>query len=146
MNIIPSTNNEYLKRLDQIYKVLKKNDFGYLIEENTFLKKFPFLKNKDNEETRVLDESIPVRVRKTFEELGPAYIKLGQMLSTRPDLVGWEMANELHKLRDNTPADSFDEMKKVIETELGKPLKEIYKDFDKTPIGSASIGQVYKAI
>lgn len=145
MNIIPSTKNEYLKRVDQIYKVLKKNDFGYLIEENTFLKKFPFLKNKKDEEATELDESIPVRVRKTFEELGPSYIKLGQMLSTRPDLVGWDMANELHKLRDDTPADPFDEIKEVIETELGKPIDEIYTDLDKTPIGSASIGQVYKA-
>ena len=146
MNIIPSTKNEYLKRIDQIYKVLKKNDFGYIIEENTFLKKFPFLKHKSKEEEeRDLDESIPIRVRKTFEELGPAYIKLGQMLSTRPDLVGWDMANELHKLRDDTPADPFDEIKKVIETELGKPIDEIYTDLDKTPIGSASIGQVYRA-
>lgn len=146
MNIIPSTKNEYLKRIDQIYKVLKKNDFGYIIEENTFLKKFPFLKHKSKEEEeRDLDESIPIRVRKTFEELGPAYIKLGQMLSTRPDLVGWDMANELHKLRDDTPADPFDEIKKVIETELGKPIDEIYTDLDKKPIGSASIGQVYRA-
>ena len=121
MNIIPSTKNEYLQRINQIYAVLKKNDFGYVIEQNTFLK------------TKVL------------EELGPAYIKLGQMLSTRPDLVGWDMANELEKLRDDTPATPFPEIKKVIEEQLGKPIDEVYKNLDENPVGSASIGQVYKA-
>lgn len=144
MHIIPSTDNEYLKRIDQIYKVLKKNGFGYVIEENTFIKKFPFLKNK-HEDPITSDETIPTRVRKTFEDLGPAYIKLGQMLSTRPDLVGWEMADELHKLRDNTPIDPFDDIKEVIEIELGKPINKIYKNLDTQPLGSASIGQVYKA-
>lgn len=144
MNIIPSTKNEYLQRINQIYAVLKKNDFGYIIEQNTFLKKFPFMRNS-KEEWKEFDESIPVRVRKVLEELGPAYIKLGQMLSTRPDLVGWDMANELEKLRDNTPTTPFPEIKKVIEEQLGKPIEEVYKDIDKNPVGSASIGQVYKA-
>ncbi|MDO5848980.1 MAG: AarF/ABC1/UbiB kinase family protein [Methanobrevibacter sp.] len=147
MNIIPSTKNEYLKRINQIYAVLKKNDFGYVIEKNTFLKKFPFMRNRKAEKAaEFADETLPVRVRKVLEELGPAYIKLGQMLSTRPDLVGWEMANELEKLRDDTPATPFSEIKPVIEEQLGKPINEVYTDFDETPIGSASIGQVYKAI
>ena len=67
------------------------------------------------------------------------------MLSTRPDLVGWDMANELEKLRDDTPATPFPEIKKVIEEQLGKPIDEVYKNLDENPVGSASIGQVYKA-
>lgn len=145
MNIIPGKENQNIKRLNQIYKVLKKNDFGYLIEKNTFIKKFPFMRNKKIENLP-LDDTVPVRIRNVLEELGPTYIKLGQMLSTRPDLVGWDVANELQKLRDNTPADSFSQIKEVIETELGQKIDEVYKDFDTTPIGSASIGQVYKAI
>lgn len=145
MNIIPSTKNEYLKRINQIYAILKKNDFGYVIEQNTFLKRFPFMRNRKLEKTITYDETVPVRVRKVLEELGPAYIKLGQMLSTRPDLVGWDMARELQKLRDDTPATPFDEIKVVIEKELKNPINEVYKDFDETPVGSASIGQVYKA-
>lgn len=145
MNIIPSTKNEYLQRINQIYAVLKKNDFGYVIEQNTFLKKFPFMRNSKAEEGKEFDESLPVRIRKVLEELGPAYIKLGQMLSTRPDLVGWGMANELEKLRDDTPATPFPEIKKVIEEQLGKPIDEVYKNLDENPVGSASIGQVYKA-
>ena len=146
MNVIPSTRNDNIKRINEIYKVLKKNDFGYLIEENTFFKKFPFLRNYQAEkEEACLDESVPLRIRKVLEELGPAYIKLGQMLSTRPDLVGMEIAEELQKLRDNTPTTPFDEMKDVIESELGSPIEEIYSEIDENPIGSASIGQVYKA-
>lgn len=103
MKVIPNAQNDQLKRLNEIYQVLKKNDFGYLIEENTFFKKFPFLRNRKAEKEGLFeDTSIPIRVRKVFEELGPAYIKLGQMLSTRPDLVGVEIADELKSLRDNT--------------------------------------------
>lgn len=149
MKVKTSTRNENIKRLNEIYKVLKKNDFGYLIEENTFFKKFPFLRNykvsKEDEYAEFEDNSIPIRIRKVLEELGPAYIKLGQMLSTRPDLVGIEIAEELQKLRDNTPVTPFNEIKEVIESELDQPMNKIYINIDETPIGSASIGQVYKA-
>lgn len=146
MKVIANSRNDNIKRINEIYNVLKENDFGYLIEENTFFKKFPFLRNKKyQEETAMLDETIPIRMRKVFEQLGPAYIKLGQMLSTRPDLVGIEIAEELQQLRDNTPATPFDEIKAVIEEELDGPIDEIFSNIDETPIGSASIGQVYKA-
>lgn len=147
MKVIPNTNNDNIKRINEIYRVLKKNDFGYLIEENTFFRKFPFLRNYKAEKSGAFpDESIPLRIRLVLEELGPAYIKLGQMLSTRPDLVGMEVAEELQKLRDNTPTTPFSEMKSVIEEELGMPLDEIFTSVDEEPIGSASIGQVYKAV
>lgn len=146
MKVISHPQNENIKRINEIYQVLKKNYLGYLIEENTFFSKFPFIRNRKIEkEEKTADESISVRIRKVFEELGPAYIKLGQMLSTRPDLVGIETAEELQSLRDNTPTTPFNEMKEVIESELGKPLDEIFSKIDETPIGSASIGQVYKA-
>ncbi|WP_407415331.1 ABC1 kinase family protein [Methanobrevibacter sp.] len=146
MKVRNKTKNSDIQRINQIYKVLKKNDFGYLIEENTFFKTFPFLRNrKINDDAELLDGTIPIRVRKVLEELGPAFIKLGQMLSTRPDLVGLEISEELEKLRDETPITDFSEIKEVIESELGLPLDKIYKDIDETPIGSASIGQVHTA-
>jgi ubiquinone biosynthesis protein len=146
MKVIPNAGNENIKRINEIYQVLKKNDFGYLIEENTFFKRFPFLRNRKAKEEGIFpDESIPLRFRRVLEELGPAYIKLGHMLSTRPDLVGVEIAEELQKLRDNTPTTPFDEIKKVIESELQLPIDEVYSEIDEEPIGSASIGQVYKA-
>lgn len=146
MKIISSPQNKNIQRVNEIYHVLKKNDFGFLIEENTVFKKFPFLRNRKEEELEgYTDKSAPIRARKVFEELGPAYIKLGQMLSTRPDLVGIEIAEELQNLRDKTPVTPFEEMKAVIESELGKPIEKIYSKIDEEPIGSASIGQVYKA-
>ena len=81
-----------------------------------------------------------------LEDLGPAYIKLGQMLSTRPDLVGLEISEELQKLRDNTPVVDFEKIKELIEEELGQNIEDIYTDLNETPIGSASIGQVYTAV
>ena len=146
MKVVANSRNDYIKRVNEIYQVLKKNDFGYLIEENTIFKTFPFLKKyRGKKEEDFPDESIPLRIRKVLEELGPAYIKLGQMLSTRPDLVGMDIAEELQKLRDNTPATPFDEIKSVIESELNSPIEEIYCEIEETPLGSASIGQVHKA-
>ena len=145
MKIINKSTNSDIQRINQIYKVLKKNDFGYLIEENTFFKKFPFLRNRKDDEVSV-DDTIPIRIRKVLEDLGPAYIKLGQILSTRPDLVGIEVSEELQKLRDNTPITDCEEIRKVIESELGQNLENIYKNFDEVPIASASIGQVHTAI
>ena len=142
-----SSKKDSIKRVEEIYKVLKKNDFGYLIEENTFFKNFPFLKDTKRGKYKELpDESIPKRIKDVLEELGPTYIKLGQMLSTRPDLIGVEIAKELESLRDNTPTTPFNEIKEVIEKELGKPINEIYKEIDEKPLGSASIGQVHKGI
>ena len=144
MKVTDKSKNSDIQRINQIYKVLKKNDVGFLIERNTFFRKFPFLRNKKFEnDDKLPDETIPIRIRKVFEDLGPAYIKLGQMLSTRPDLVGPEISRELEKLRDNTPITDFDEIKEIIESELGLPIDEVYEDIDEIPIGSASIAQVY---
>ena len=67
MKVISSPQNSNIKRLNEIYKVLKKNDFGYLVEENTFLKKFPFLRNyKYGKTEEAADETIPIRIRKVF--------------------------------------------------------------------------------
>ena len=78
MKILSNTNTESIKRIEEIYKVLKKNDFGYLIEENTFFKKFPFLKDtKRRKYNELPDESIPERIKNVLEELEPTYIKLG---------------------------------------------------------------------
>ena len=85
------------------------------------------------------------RIRLALTELGPTFIKFGQLLSTRPDLIGAELANELEQLQSNAPKDSFEKIKQIIEEEQGRPLEEIYVEFDEEPIASASIGQVHGA-
>lgn len=84
------------------------------------------------------------RIRRAAEELGPTFIKLGQMLSTRPDLVPPDLVRELAKLQDEVPSFEFSEARRILEEELEKPVLEIFSYIDETPIASASIGQVHK--
>ena len=85
------------------------------------------------------------RIRMALEELGPSFIKLGQVLSTRPDLVPVEFVKELSKLQDKVPASPYTDIQKIITAELGAPPGEIFAHFEKTPFASASIGQVHLA-
>ena len=86
-----------------------------------------------------------VRIRLALIELGTTFIKLGQMLSTRADLVGPELANELKQLQSNTPPDAPDVVRAIIEADLGKPPEEVFVDFESAAMASASIGQVHRA-
>jgi len=85
------------------------------------------------------------RVRLALTDLGTTFIKLGQMLSTRPDLVGLELAQELSHLQSNAPADPPETIRRVIEEELGKPPEAIFGGFSAQPLASASIAQVHAA-
>ncbi|NNM76005.1 2-polyprenylphenol 6-hydroxylase [Sphingomonas sp. ID1715] len=81
-----------------------------------------------------------------FQSLGPAAIKFGQALATRPDLVGPEAAADLSRLQDNLPPAPFDEVRKSIELALGKPIEALFQSIDPEPVGAASIAQVHRAI
>ncbi|MBF8268680.1 MAG: ubiquinone biosynthesis protein UbiB [Gammaproteobacteria bacterium] len=85
------------------------------------------------------------RLRLAIEELGPIYVKFGQILSTRRDLLPKDIADELAKLQDNVPAFPGSEARRIIETVYEKPLTDVFLDFDETPLASASIAQVHAA-
>lgn len=85
------------------------------------------------------------RCRLALTELGPTFVKLGQVLSTRPDLVAVAMAKEFEELRTNVQPDTPEQVRATIESELGSPVDEIFAEFNEEPIASASIGQVHTA-
>jgi ubiquinone biosynthesis protein len=86
------------------------------------------------------------RVRLAMEELGPTYIKLGQVLSTRPDLIPVDFIKELSKLQDEVPPFGFEEVRRIITREMGEPPERLFEHFAETPEASASIGQVHRAV
>jgi ubiquinone biosynthesis protein len=100
---------------------------------------------KDDQGVPLASYSREARVRMALTELGPTFIKLGQVLSLRPDLVGSDLAAELQSLQANVPADSFDSVKRVVESELKKPIAEAFDCFDENAMASASIGQAHTA-
>ena len=136
-----------LNRYRQILGVLIKYGFGDLIEtlkiEQYIEIGLQMISKKRRE--RVEKSSRAERVRMAFEELGPTYIKLGQILSTRPDLVQIDFVRELSKLQDEVPPFPFEDARRIVESELGSPLENIFATFEETPLASASIGQVHRA-
>jgi ubiquinone biosynthesis protein len=138
----------HLNRYRQILTVLFKYGFGDLLE---LLKIDQYLEVglqmiSRNRGARVERLTRPQRIRMAFEELGPTYIKLGQILSTRPDLIPMEFIQELSKLQDDVPAFPFKEVCKVVESEFGRPPEELFDSLEEEPQASASIGQVHRAV
>ncbi len=100
---------------------------------------------KDDHGIPLASYSREARVRMALTDLGPTFIKLGQVLSLRPDLVGSEQAAELQQLQSQVPADPYDQVKTVIESELKLPIDQLFSEFSEISIASASIGQVHSA-
>ena len=102
-----------------------------------------FLKDRDGE--ALARHTREARIRLALAELGPTFVKLGQLLSTRPDLVGRDLAEELARLQQDLPADPPEVVREIIEAELGQPVDVLFAEFDDVPLASASIGQVHAA-
>src|SRR5262245_54269667 len=133
----------HANRWGQILAVLSKYGLAGWIER--LGPKFTHGILKDRDGAALCSHSRETRIRLALSELGPTFIKFGQILSTRPDIIGVELTDELAKLQDDAPADAFPEVAKAIEDELGQSLEELFVDFEEEPIASASIGQVHRA-
>ena len=138
----------HAKRYGEILNVLIKYGFGDLVDALNIKQhiEIGIEKITGKEPERIAKLSRPERVRMTLEELGPTFVKLGQLLSTRPDLIPLEYVQELSKLQDNVPAFPYDEVRVAVKAETGEFPEEIFGSFDQTPIAAASLGQVHKAI
>jgi predicted unusual protein kinase regulating ubiquinone biosynthesis (AarF/ABC1/UbiB family) len=90
-------------------------------------------------------QSQAVWIRDTFLDLGPTFIKVGQLFSTRADLFPSEYVEELSKLQDRVPAFSYEQVEVIIKQDLGKPVTELFRSFDPIPLAAASLGQVHRA-
>jgi ubiquinone biosynthesis protein len=136
-----------IRRYRQIIAVFTKHGFGLLMDRLgifQYLQIKKIFSNIDAEST-YSRLSTGERLRLSLEELGPVFIKLGQILSTRPDILPADVVKELKKLQDSVPPFSFSEVKAVIESEFEDRLENVYKEFDEIPVATASISQVHRA-
>jgi ubiquinone biosynthesis protein len=144
---IVSRTYQHVNRYRQILTVLAKYGFGDLVDRlriGQYLEVgLQLIARHRREHLERLSRA--ERIRMTLEELGPTFIKLGQMLSTRPDLIPAEFAVELEKLQDAVPPFPFQQAREIVEAELRQPLNEAFTSFDQTSLAAASIGQVHRA-
>jgi ubiquinone biosynthesis protein len=142
-----------VSRLREILTVLSRHGFSELIVKSGLDKVIPgFVLPARVSELKREDLSqeewwqiFGTQLRKSFEELGPSFVKLGQLLATREDILDPALVKELRLLQNQVRPIPFEVAREVIETNLGKKLSDVFLDIDEKPIGTASIGVVYQA-
>jgi len=136
-------------RLRHIVNVLVKHGFGQFLDRMGVRRLYPLRRRlRSVPPAGPLApgvRTLPERLRLVFEELGPTFIKFGQILSTRPDLIPREFVEEFSKLQDEVPPFPVEEVKAIIESELKQPLDQLLLEFEEHPLAAASIAQVHGA-
>ena len=138
------TSVKHVYRLFQIARILARHNALFLFEEVGIAKGVILALRPFNREK--VTGRPGQRLANAFQELGPSFVKLGQALSTRADLLGEDIAADLSELQDHLPAFSFTEVQETIEKELNDVLNNLFKSFEKDPLAAASIAQVHLAV
>src|SRR6266568_2745065 len=136
-------------RLSEIAQVMVRHGFGYFLEAHKLSDLLPGRSAED----RLADVAAEhgahsargQHLREVLDELGPTFVKFGQLLSTRPDVVPPDIIVELRALQDDVRPFPFEQAERMIEEELGNTLERLFVDFEPTPVAAASIGQVHRA-
>lgn len=137
-----------LNRLRLIAQVATRHGFGHIVAQMDLSRFLPVWMLRRRDRGRSPDVGLSAvgrRLVSVFHELGPTFIKLGQVLSTRPDIIPMETLSELRTLQDSVPPFDTTQAKTIIAEDLGQPVSELFAWFDDTPLASASIAQVYLA-
>jgi ubiquinone biosynthesis protein len=138
----PKTRN--LGRLTEIAQVAVRHGFGYFFERHKLTDLLPGRRNGE-----VLEGTASERgkhLRELLDELGPTFVKFGQLLSMRPDVLPPDIIVELRGLQDDVRPFAYEDVERVIQEELGQTIERLFVEFDPTPLAAASIGQVHRAV
>ncbi len=135
-----------LGRIQKIMLVFLEEGLGHYILSTKLRRHLPFRKRIQTTKPLTDTQALAVHLRHAFERLGPAFVKLGQLLSLRSDLVPEEFCQEFEKLQDQVQPFPFTQVKKVLEEDFKKPLSELFRTFQQKPVAAASISQIHKAV
>ncbi|MEX2464989.1 MAG: AarF/UbiB family protein, partial [Gaiellaceae bacterium] len=133
-----------LGRLSEIAQVAAKHGFGYFFDTH----RPTILASRRQEEIDPSSDgsSRGQRLRAMLDELGPTFVKFGQLLSTRPDIVPPDIVFELKALQDDVTPFPYEDVEQVIREDLGLTVEQLFLEFDREPVAAASIGQVHRAV
>jgi ubiquinone biosynthesis protein len=144
---VAQSSTRSLGRLSEIAQVMVRHGFGYFLEAHKLTDLLPG-RSAEARLAAAYEEGTSARgqhLRELLDELGPTFVKFGQLLSTRPDVVPPDIIAELRGLQDDVRAFPFEQAERVIEEDLGNSIERLFLDFDPTPVAAASIGQVHRA-
>ncbi len=137
------------QRSREILRVLTRHGFGYLVERANLPARLPLFRRLKKRREFVPEESprqMATHLRAALEELGPTFVKFGQIISNRPDLLPQTFLEELRRLQDRVEPFDPASARRIVEEELKRPIGEIFKQFEEKPLASGSIAQIHPAI